>query len=38
MKAMTSPTFDGLKTCVPRYLITYLVSREKPATPAKTYQ
>ena len=38
MKATTSPMFDGLKTCVPRYLMTYLVSSEKAATPAKTYQ
>ena len=38
MKATTSPMLDGLKTCEPRYLMTYLVSREKPATAAKTYQ
>ena len=36
--AMTSPMFDGLKTCEPRYLITYFVSSESPATPANTYQ
>ena len=29
---------DGLNTCDPRYLMTYLVSSEKAATPAKTYQ
>ncbi len=28
---------DGLKTCEPRYLMTYLVSSEKAATPANTY-
>ncbi len=35
---MTSPMFDGLNTCEPRYLIRYLVASEKPATPANTYQ
>ena len=38
MNATTSPMFDGLKTCEPRYLITYFVSSENAATPAKTYQ
>ena len=30
--------FDGLKTWLPRYLMTYLVSSANPATPAKTHQ
>ena len=38
MNAMTSPMFDGLNTCVPRYLMTYLVSSANAATPANTYQ
>ena len=38
MNATTSPMFDGLNTCEPRYRITYFVSSEKPATPANTYQ
>ena len=37
-KATTSPMFDGLKTWVPRYLMTYLVRSESPPTIAKTYQ
>ena len=36
--ATTSPMFDGLNTCEPRYLMTYLVSSETPATTANTYQ
>src|SRR3954463_11799006 len=36
--AITSPTFDGLNTCDPRYLITYFVASAKAATPAKTHQ
>ncbi len=36
-KATTSPTFDGLKTWLPRYLITYFDSSESPATAAKTH-
>ena len=36
--ATTSPTLDGLNTCEPRYLITYFVSRESPATMANRYQ
>src|SRR5258705_13470525 len=36
--ATTSPMFDGLKTCVPRYLMTYLERSDRPATTAKTYQ
>ena len=38
MKATTRPTFDGLNRCEPRYLMTYLVSSEKAATPAKIHQ
>ena len=38
MNATTSPMFEGLNTCEPRYLITYFVSSENAATPAKTYQ
>ena len=38
MNATTSPMFDGLNTCVPRYLMTYFVSSENAATPANTYQ
>ena len=38
MNATTSPTLDGLNTCEPRYLMTYLVSSEKAATPAKIHQ
>ena len=34
-KATTRPTLDGLKTWVPRYLIRYLVTKEKAAIPAK---
>ena len=37
-KATTRPTFDGLKTWEPRYWMTYLVSRARPATMANTYQ
>src|SRR4051812_14319907 len=38
MNATTSPRFDGLNTCEPRYLITYFVASEKAATPANTHQ
>ena len=38
MNATTSPKFDGLNTCEPRYWMTYLLRSEKPATPAKMYQ
>ena len=34
---MTSPMFDGLNRCEPRYWMTYFVSSEKAATPANTY-
>ena len=37
-KAATRPTFDGLNTWEPRYLIRYFVSRESPATMANRYQ
>ena len=30
MNATTRPMFDGLKTCDPRYLMTYLVSSDEP--------
>ena len=36
--ATTSPMLDGLNTCEPRYLMTYFVRSDRPATPAKTYQ
>ena len=35
---MTSPMFDGLNRCEPRYRMTYFVSSENAATPANTYQ
>ena len=35
---MTSPMFDGLKTCDPWYLMTYFVSSDSPATIANTHQ
>src|SRR5690242_13171371 len=38
MNAITRPTFDGLNTCEPRYLITYFVASENAATPANTHQ
>ena len=34
---MTSPMFDGLNRCEPRYRMTYFVRSEKAATPANTY-
>ena len=37
MNAMTSPMFDGLNTCEPRYRMRYLVARENAATPANTH-
>src|SRR5262245_49094115 len=37
MDATTSPMFDGLNTCEPRYLMTYFVSSENAATPAKIH-
>src|SRR5262245_66103130 len=37
MNATTSPMFEGLNTCEPRYLITYFVSSENAATPANTH-
>ncbi len=36
--ATTRPMLDGLKTCVPPYLITYLVRSDSPAMAAKRYQ
>ena len=36
VRAMTSPMFDGLNTCEPRFLMKYLVDSEKAATPANT--
>jgi hypothetical protein len=33
----TNPMFDGLKTWLPRYRMTYFVRSEKAATPANTY-
>ena len=38
MNVTTRPMFDGLKTCEPRYLMTYLDSSDSPATIAKTHQ
>ena len=38
MKATTSPMFDGLNTCVPRYLMTYFDSSDSPPTIAKISQ
>ena len=38
MNATTSPRLDGLKTCEPRYLMTYFERSDSPATPAKMYQ
>ncbi len=35
---MTSPKFDGLKTCEPLNLITYFESSEIAAVPAKIHQ
>src|SRR5262249_1338442 len=37
-KEMTRPMLDGLKTWLPRYLMTYLESSDNPATTANTYQ
>src|SRR5437667_11999362 len=37
-KQMTSPMFDGLKTCEPRHLITYFESSETAAVPTKIHQ
>src|SRR5436305_2233811 len=34
----TSPMFDGLKTCEPRYRMTYFESSERPATAAYSHQ
>src|SRR3954447_3533746 len=38
MNATTRPRFEGLKTCDPRYLMTYFDRSDNPATPAKMYQ